>query len=190
MSTFRGECYVGQVLGRRQMRNWRDGLKREQVDILERDLKGSKVRYKLPNGSRRQYNLPVEAASSQEIPDLNQPVETFFQVTNKVKLSHPVLPCLWLVPISKTIYIPIQFCIMMGQPIPRHKVFHDESVSKMIRTTAATPMVRQERIMEELKRNINMYTNDPWLDLARLSKGNYEAMVKQLVIVANVVRIV
>ena len=142
----------------------------------------------------------------------------------------------------------MELCMMMSQPMPRHKVLHDESVSKMIRTTAAPPMVRQERIMKELQRNNNMYKNDPYakefginiagsmaqltgrllpppsieyrqgkqvkisqqnpgkwvqrsqdnlyksgmelsfwavLDLARLSKGEYEAMVKQLVIVAN-----
>jgi len=245
-----GECYVGQVLGRRQTRDWRNGLNREQVDILERDLKGLKVRYELPNGSKRQYkcNGLVEPARSQKIPDLNQTVEKFFQVTHKVKLHHPGLPCLWLGPISKTIYIPMELCMMMSQPMPRHKVLHDESVSKMIRTTAAPPMVRQERIMKELQRNNNMYKNDPYakefginiagsmaqltgrllpppsieyrqgkqvkisqqnpgkwvqrsqdnlyksgmelsywavLDLARLNKGEYEAMVKQLVLVAN-----
>ena len=74
-----------------------NGLNREQVDILERDLKGLKVKYELLNGSKRQYkyNGLVEAASSQKIPDLNQTVEIFFQVTHKVKLSHPGLPCLW-----------------------------------------------------------------------------------------------
>ena len=29
-----GECYVGQVLGRKQMRDWRHGLNMEQVDIV------------------------------------------------------------------------------------------------------------------------------------------------------------
>ena len=55
----------------------------------------------------------------------------------------------------------MEFCILIGQPMPRHKVLHDESVSKLIRTTAAPPMVRQERIMKELQRNNNMYKNDP-----------------------------
>ena len=39
-----GECYLGQVLGRKQTRDLRNGLNREQVDILERDLNGLKVR--------------------------------------------------------------------------------------------------------------------------------------------------
>jgi hypothetical protein len=39
-----GDCYVGQVLGRKQTRDLRNGLNREQVDILERDLNGLKVR--------------------------------------------------------------------------------------------------------------------------------------------------
>ena len=143
------------------------------------------------------------------------------------------------------------FCMMMGQPMPRYKVLHDESLLEMIRITAAALMVRQERIMKELQRNNSMYKNVPYakefginkagtmakltgrllpppsieyrqgkqvkmykqnpgkwvqksqdnlyksgmelsdwavLDLARLSKGEYEAMVQQLVIVANGVR--
>ena len=43
--------------------------------------------------------------------------------------------------------------MMMAQHMPRHKVLHEDAVSKMIRTTAVSPMERQKRIMNELQRN-------------------------------------
>eukprot|EP00092_Neocalanus_flemingeri_P034497 GFUD01037510.1.p1 GENE.GFUD01037510.1~~GFUD01037510.1.p1 ORF type:complete len:930 (+),score=334.94 GFUD01037510.1:83-2872(+) len=159
-----GECYVQQVLGRKAGRDWRKGLTRQQVEILDGDMKGLKVRYELPNGSKRQYkcNGFVNPANKQIIPDLKQTVEQFFQATHKVRLSYPGLPCLWLGPVTKTIYIPMELCIMMAQPMPRHKLLQEESVSKMIRTTAVTPWERQDRIMKGLQKNNSMYKKDPY----------------------------
>ena len=67
------------------------------MDILERDLQGLKARYELHDGSKRQYkcNFLVRKLRRWKIPDLNQPVEKFFQETHKVKLSQQRLPCLW-----------------------------------------------------------------------------------------------
>ena len=39
-----GDCYVGQVLGWKQTRDLMNGLNREHMDILQRDLNGLKVR--------------------------------------------------------------------------------------------------------------------------------------------------
>ena len=159
-----GECYVQQVLGRKVGRDWRNGLNMEQVGILEKDMKGLKVRYELPNGSKRQYrcNGMVESASRQKIPDLDQTVEQYFLATHNVRLSHPRLPCLWLGPTTKSIYIPMELCMMMAQPMPRHKVLQEEAVSKMIRTTAVSPMERQDRILKGLQKNNMMYKKDPY----------------------------
>ena len=52
--------------------------------------------------------------------------------------------------------------MMMSQPMPRHKVLHEECVSQMIRHTAVPPMIRQERILKELQRNNNVYKSDPY----------------------------
>ena len=49
------ECYVQQVLGRKCNNNWRNELNREQMDVVDKDLKWLKVRYELPNGSKRQF---------------------------------------------------------------------------------------------------------------------------------------
>ena len=39
------ECYVQQVLGRKCNNNWRNELNREQMDVVDKDLKGLKVWY-------------------------------------------------------------------------------------------------------------------------------------------------
>ena len=159
-----GDCYIQMVLGRKATNNWRDGMNKEQREIVEKDLKGLKIRYELPNGWKRQYrcNGLVETPRKQKIPDLNTTVEKYFLDTYKVRLSHPKLPCLWLGPTNKTIYIPMELCMMVSQPMPRHKVLPEETVSKMIRHTAVSPIKRQERIMKELQLNNNMYKNDPY----------------------------
>jgi len=160
-----GECYIQQLLGRSAAKNWRDGITMEQRETIEKDIKGLKVRYELPNGNKRQYkcNGLVEPARKLKIPDLNKTVEKYFWEMYKVKLSHPLLPCLWLGPTNKTIYIPMEMCTMISQHMPRHKVLHQETVSKMIRHTAVSPLERQKRIISELQKNNNMYSNDPFV---------------------------
>ena len=104
----------------------------------------------------------MEAAKRQKIPDLHQTKEKYFLDTYNVKLKHPGLPCLLLGPINKNIYIPMELCMMMAQPMLSHKVLYEDAVSKMIRTTAVSPTETQKRIMNELQRNNNIYKNDPY----------------------------
>ena len=49
----------------------------EQMETIEKDINGLKVRYELPNGNKRQYkyNGLVEPARKLKIPDLNKTVE-------------------------------------------------------------------------------------------------------------------
>ena len=77
------ECYVQQQLGMKCNNNWRNELNREQMDVVDKDLKGLKVlRYELPNGSKRQFkrNGSVEAAKMQKIPDPHQTEEKYFLI--------------------------------------------------------------------------------------------------------------
>ena len=89
---------------------------------MEKDIKGMKVRYELPNGSKRGYRVlkVLEAASKLRIPDLNQTVMEYFKTQYKKGLQFPNMPCLWLGSREKTIYIPVEFCSMTAQPLPRY----------------------------------------------------------------------
>ena len=66
----------------------------------------------------------------------------YFKKTHEVDLKFPNLPCLWVGPKQKTIYIPMEFCNMDKQPMPRKKKLPDDAVATMIRATAVKPMVR------------------------------------------------
>ena len=140
------------------------GLSRDQVETLEKDMKGLKVRYELPNGSKRGYRVNglKESANKLKIPELGKTVAQYFQDTYKVGLQFPALPCLWLGSREKTIYIPAEFCSMAAQPLPRNKALQEDATAKMIRGTAVNPLDRQKKIIEGLKANNDMFRKDPY----------------------------
>jgi len=155
------------------------GLGSREWTELERDLKGLKVRYQLPNGNKRSYkvNKLVKCPREMIIPDLKKTVEQYFKDEHKYKLKYPFMPCLHLGAITKTIYIPVEFCQMENQPLPRGKKLADDSVALMIRGTAAPPHKRREKILEGLQRNNQIYQNDPYCKEFGISFENQMAKV-------------
>jgi len=72
------------------------------------------------------------------------------------------MPCLWLGSREKLIFIPVEFCRLESQGQPRAKKLQDDAVSDMIRLTAVKPLDRQKKIMEGLKKNNNVFKNNPY----------------------------
>merc|ERR1719481_2164045 len=94
--------------------------------------------------------------------DLDLTVAEYFKSTHGVELRYPNMPCLWVGPKQKSIYIPMEFCHMDKQPMPRKKKLPDDAIAKMIRATAVKPMDRQRKIIDGLKKNNEMYQDDPY----------------------------
>ena len=141
--------YIHQVIpSRKGPVDFSKGLTQDQVRDLEKDLKGMKVRYELPNGSKRGYRVlkVLEPASKLIIPDLKVTVLQYFKNQYKKTLQFPNMPCLWLGSREKTIYIPVEFCCMTSQPLPRNKTLQEDATAKMIRGTAVNPLDRQKKI--------------------------------------------
>jgi len=163
-------CYTDQVLDR-NAGSWRKGMSPQQVDVLRRDLKGLKLRYTLPNGQKREYRVNdiLQPADKLEIPDLKKTVKTYFFETHKVKLKYPHLPCLWLGSRNKTIYIPMEFCEVSSQALPRTKQLPDMAQASMIRNTAMRVGEREKMILDELQRNNRIYKDDPFAKSFNLS---------------------
>ena len=163
-------CYTDQVLDRNAGR-WREGMTDQQVDILRRDLKGLKLRYVFPNGQKREYRVNdiMGPANQLMIPDLKKTVADYFLEHHKYKLKYPHLPCLWLGSRNKTIYIPMEYCEVSSQALPRTKQLSDMAQATMIRQTARKPGEREKMIMEELKKNNQIYKNDPFAKSFNLS---------------------
>ena len=157
--------YIHQVIpSRKGPVDFSKGLTQDQVRELEKDLKGMKVRYELPNGSKRGYRVlkVLEPASKLIIPDLKVTVLQYFKNQYKKTLQFPNMPCLWLGSREKTIYIPVEFCCMTSQPLPRNKTLQDDATAKMIRGTAVNPLDRQKKILAGLKENNQAFKNDPY----------------------------
>ena len=117
-----------------------------------------RLRTRLSRGS----NGLRKSAAKEIITDLNATVADYFKTTHGVELKYPNLPCLWVGPKQKTIYIPMEFCHMDKQPMPRKKNLPDDAIAKMIRATAVKPMDRQKKIIDGLKKNNEMYQDDPY----------------------------
>merc|ERR1719369_2054177 len=154
--------------GRRKVAlNFARGLSDEHVKTMEKDLKDLKVKYVLPSKDKvhkRQYRVNglKNPANKEIIPDLKINVAEYFKQTHEVDLKYPNLPCLWVGPKQKTIYIPMEFCSMDKQPMPRKKKLPDDAIAKMIRATAVKPMDRQKKIIDGLMKNNAMYKDDPY----------------------------
>ena len=124
----KADSYTHAVLtgdGRRKVNfNFQRGLSDEQVKTLEKDLKDLKVKYALvvdgETKMKRNYKVNGlrKAPSKEVIVDLGITVQEYFQKQYGVVLRFPNMPCLWVGPKQKTIYVPMEFCSMEKQPMP------------------------------------------------------------------------
>merc|ERR1719228_1238014 len=175
----KGDSYIQEVLagGRKRVVNLKGlTLTEEQRKVVSRDLEGLKIRYEMPTPEggvrKRQYRvleLRRKPASQEQITlkDENGK-ETKISVADYIKqqygiqLKLPGLPCLWVGSRAKTTFIPVEFCSMKSQPLPKRKKLEDDAVAKMIKQTAVKPLERQAKIMEGLKMNNDKYRKDPY----------------------------
>ena len=175
----KGDSYIQEVLagGRRKVVNLQGlSLTEEQRKVVSRDLEGLKIRYEMPTlegGVRKRQYRVLEMrrkSANQEMITIREEngTETKISVADYIKqqygiqLKFPKLPCLWVGSRAKTTFIPVEFCTMLSQPLPKRKNLEDDSVAKMIKQTAVKPLERQAKIMEGLKMNNNSYKGDPF----------------------------
>jgi len=160
------DSYIHEILGKRRAGavDFNRKLMDRDVDVIENDLKGLKVRYELPTGIVRCYrvNKLVQCARDMRIPGLDKTVEQYFKTEHKVLLKYPLMPCLHLGSLQKTIFIPAEYCRMEKQPLPRGKKLPDEAVAKMIRFTATKPDERRKKILHSMEQTNNFYKNDEY----------------------------
>jgi len=164
--------YIKEVLPERKYGplDFTVGLNQRQTNALGKDLQQLKVKYEVPdkNGVRkRQYrvNDVRKLAASKEliwVDDARLSIVQYFKKQYDLDLKYPNLPCLWVGSRDKTTYIPMEFCTLLSQPMPRKKKLQDDATATMIRQTAIKPLDRQKKIMEGLKANNKIYKEDPY----------------------------
>ena len=146
------------------------GLNEDQRKIFSKDVEGLKVKYELPtkDGVRKRQYRVVEVrrkASKDEMINVdgeNISVVKYFMKQYGVNLKFPNMPCLWVGSRERSTFIPMEFCTMLAQPLPRRKKLPDDAIATMIRQTAVKPLDRQKKIMEGLEKNNARYKNDPY----------------------------
>ena len=146
------------------------GLNTRQTNALGKDLQQLKVKYEVPdkNGVRkRQYKINDvrKLSASKEVISVDGEVISivkYFKKQYDLDLKYPNLPCLWVGARDKTTYIPMEFCTLVSQPMPRKKKLQDDAIATMIRQTAIKPLDRQKKILDGLQANNKMYKEDPY----------------------------
>merc|ERR1712142_467774 len=146
------------------------GLTDEQRKLFSKDMEGLKVRYELPTKDgvrKRQYRvLEVRRKPAKDeminVDGKNVSVVRYFFTQYRVELRFPNLPCLWVGARDRSTFIPMEFCTMLAQAMPRRKKLPDEAIATMIRQTAVKPLDRQKKILESLDKNNARYKTDPY----------------------------
>eukprot|EP00088_Acartia_fossae_P049385 TRINITY_DN5436_c0_g1_i1.p1 TRINITY_DN5436_c0_g1~~TRINITY_DN5436_c0_g1_i1.p1 ORF type:complete len:857 (-),score=211.64 TRINITY_DN5436_c0_g1_i1:190-2724(-) len=155
--------YLQRVLERRNQQNIDlRNLEYRDFKTLEEDLKMLKIRYVSPDGNKRDYRINglTRAANVEKISDETMTVEQFFRNKYSTVLKYPNLPCLWVGARDKSIYVPMEFCTMLPQQMPRSKKLNDQATANMIKGTAVKPHERRKRIIDGMKESTNFYKND------------------------------
>ena len=83
---------------------------------------------------------------------------------HKTSLRYPMMPCLHLGSINKTIYIPVEFCTMESQPLPRY-VFSYSDQNK----TNVSPLVPRCKVCLSQKKDL-------WVLFFDFKGGGYDIL--------------
>jgi len=172
MPLLEGQGYLQQVLGEGKSGgvDLARGLTEEQRRVFSKDIEGLKVRYELPSKEgvrKRQYRvLEVRRKAAKDemitVDGVNVSVVKYFLTQYGAELKYPNLPCLWVGARDRSTFIPMEFCSMVAQAMPRRKKLPDEAIATMIRQTAVKPLDRQKKILEGLDKNNARYKADPY----------------------------
>ncbi|XP_047351672.1 protein argonaute-2 isoform X2 [Vespa velutina] len=126
----------------------------QYVDKIKKHLVGLKVHYVIPNipSSKRTQivrgfvDCPRKNVFSRA-DGTSCTIEKYFKNEKNYVIRYPYLPCLWIGPENKKIYVPPELCtIVAGQTI--RKKMDEIQTSKMIRFAATSTDKRKEKIME------------------------------------------
>ena len=142
---------------------------KRHFNIVNDKIKDLRICYNVPgpNGYKRNYRvikmmpaankLKVKLDSGEECT-----IEKYFKDKYNYKLEFPNYPCIHVGKPEKTVYLPIELCIMRKQVLPRFKHIDDNQRQKMIRAAAKPPKERRATIERNLKKLSNHYDKDPY----------------------------
>ena len=143
---------------------------KRHFNMVNVKIKDLKICYNVPgpNGNKRNYrvNQMMPAANKLKVKlDSGEEctIEKYFKDKYNHQLDFPNYPCIHVGKPEKTVYLPIELCIMRKQVLPRFKHIDDSQRQKMIKTAAKMlPKERRTVIEQNLKNLSNHYDKDPY----------------------------
>ena len=140
---------------------------KRHFDTVNDKIKDLKICYNVPgpNGYKRNYrvNKMMPAANKLKVKldsGAECTIEKYFKDRYNLNLDFPHYPCIHVGKPEKTVYLPIELCVMKKQVLPRFKHIDDNQRQKMIR--AKPPEQRRATIERNLRNLSNHYDKDPY----------------------------
>ena len=141
---------------------------KRHFDTVNDKIKDLKICYNVPGpiGYKRNYrvNKMMPAANKLKVKldsGAECTIEKYFKDRYNLNLDFPHYPCIHVGKPEKTVYLPIELCMMRKQVLPRFKHIDNNQRQKMIRAAAKPPKERRATIERNLKNLSNHYDKDP-----------------------------
>ena len=151
---------------------------KRHLNTVNDKIKDLKICYNVPgpNGYKRNYrvNKMMPAANKLKVKLDNGEectIEKYFKDKYNHKLDFPNYPCIHVGKPEKTVYLPMELCMMRKQVLPRFKHIDDNQRQRMIRAAAKPPKERRATIERNLRNLSNHYDKDPYANAFGLKVG-------------------
>ena len=140
---------------------------KRDFDTVKDKIKDLKIYYNVPgpNGYKRNYRVKkmMPAANKLKVKldiGAESTIENYFKDIYNLNLDFPHYPCIHVGKPEKTVYLPIELCIIKKQFLPLSKLLDDNQSQRMIKAAAKPPKERCETIKANLKNLANHYESD------------------------------
>lgn len=134
----------------------RNGLR--DTFTLESFLKGLKVKYEIPGQptTARNYKVIKVIGSAERttftMDDKKQMnVAQYYATQKNYRLRYPCLPCLHVGNPDRTVYIPVELCVICPGQVTNRKL-NEIQTTQMIRSSATSTSVRKNKILEAISK--------------------------------------
>ena len=136
------------------------------IDIIDEKIKSIKIQYNRPDGYKRDYRVirMMPAANRLKMKPENGEectIEKYFKDKYEHQLEFPNYPCIHVGKPHKTVYLPIELCMIKKQSLPTTSLTDDQNKT-MIDAAAKSPKKRYETIVQNLRNLSNHYDTDPY----------------------------
>ncbi|KAL0086448.1 hypothetical protein J3Q64DRAFT_1740019 [Phycomyces blakesleeanus] len=173
---------IVKILGKRSLDELRGGLRDRDIKIIERTIKGLRLKVTHRGEQRRDYGIqrltitPADKTMFTTEDGQEYTVAGFFQKQYNKRLAFPFLPC---VVVRKDVFLPMEVCnILPGQRF-RQKL-NEAQTAEMIKFTCTKPHIRANKIKQGIQ--LLQYQANPYLQAFSVKVKPEMAIIKARVL--------